>query len=105
MFTIQASTLPMLVDEMRLYNNGESFMDFTLEVTQVSTGEAAATWTPGFPSRLLFSPGMEHQVQLVAPSTKLRIVTVVQPPFMMHDGSAFSGYTYDLLKAVAEINK
>ena len=107
MFTIQASTLPMLVDEIRLYNNGESYMDFTLEVSQVSSKETVATWTPGFPaSHLVYSRGKEQEVQLVTPREKLRIVTVLQPPFMMHDeDSGYSGYCYDLLLAVAETLK
>ena len=93
---------------MRLYNGvGESFMDFTLEVSQFSRNETVATWVPGIPdSHLVYDRSMEQEVQLVTPREKLRIVTVLQPPFMMHDeDSGYSGYCYDLLVAVAEILK
>ena len=82
-------------------------MDFTLEVSQFSTNEIVATWTPGIPdSHLIYSRGKEQEVQLVTPREKLRIVTVLQPPFMMYDAnSGYSGYCYDLLVAVAEILK
>ena len=78
-----------------------------LQVGGEEGGVMAATWSPGLPSsRLHYRPGMEHQVKLVAPRNKLRIVTVLQPPFMMYDAnSGYSGYCYDLLVAVAEILK
>ena len=98
----------MLWDKMWLSTNGESFMDFTLEVMQISSKETVATWTPGFPaSHLVYSRGKEQEVQLVTPREKLRIVTVLQPPFMMYDKEEdkFSGYCWDLLKEVAEILK
>ena len=100
--------MPMLWDKMWLSTNGESFMDFRLEVSQVSSKETVATWTPGFPaSHLVYSRGKEQEVQLVTPREKLRIITVLQPPFMMHDKEEdkFSGYCWDLLKEVAEILK
>ena len=79
-----------------------------LQVGGEEGGMMAATWSPGLPSsRLHYSPGMEHQVKLVAPRNKLRIVTVLQPPFMMYDKEEdeFSGYCWDLLEGVAEILK
>ena len=100
--------MPVLWDEMRLSTNGESYMDFTLEVSQVSSKETVATWTPGFPaSHLVYSRGKEQEVQLVTPRDKIRIVTVLQPPFMMYDKEEdeFSGYCWDLLEGVAEILK
>ena len=99
----------MLWDEMRLYNGvGESFMDFTLEVSQFSRNETVATWVPGIPdSHLVYDRSMEQEVQLVTPRDKIRIVTVLQPPFMMYDKEEdeFSGYCWDLLEGVAEFLK
>ena len=101
----------MLWDELQLSTNEEIYMDLRLQGNGHEPGcsnETVATWTPGIPeSHLVYSRGKEQEVQLVTPRDKIRIVTVLQPPFMMYDKEEdkFSGYCWDLLKEVAEILK
>ena len=45
--------------------------------------EDLGTWTSGIPGTMKFKPGMEEQIIKFRAKTVYRVVTVVQPPFML----------------------
>ena len=80
-------------------SNGESRMDFTLKVhlhkakdqTTLSSDDVG-TWTSRMPSSFNFkSPEMEDKLTIFKARDVYRVVTVLQPPFMMWNDTTGTG--------------
>ena len=98
--------MPDAYGPMMLKSNGMSYMGFDLGLVayDIKSGKIAkrlgflcsklfqykysiredlGTWSAGIPGKMMFKPGMEDEIIKFRAKTVYRVVTVIQPPFMM----------------------
>ena len=76
---------------------GEILNYFTLEINFNLNREDIGTWTSGTPGTMKFKAGMEEKIVQFRAKTVYRVVTVVQPPFMLWNETT-SKYKVDVVR-------
>jgi len=110
--SIAAVSMPDAYGPMMLKSNGMSYMGFDLRLVaydiksgKIAKREDLGTWSAGIPGKIMFKPGMEDEIVKFRAKTVYRVVTVIQPPFMMWNDTTkkYEGYCADLIEELTEI--